>query len=80
MTRGDYPNTLHFGLHDIEGLLTYLQYKFASMRDWPESEPELCSLAAGELQRRITADGGLIALDKTDAVFWAAAPRGRGRR
>ena len=79
VTRCDYPNTLHFGLHDVEELLTYMQYKFASMRDWPESEPELSALAAEELRRRILADGGLVALDKTDAVFWAAAPQRLGR-
>lgn len=79
VTRCDYPNTLCFHLDDVEDLLTYLQYKFASLRDWPESEPELSALAAEELRHRILADGGMVALDKTDAVFWAADPRERGR-
>lgn len=74
-----YPNVLHFGPSDIEELLTYLRYKFASLREWPESEPELSELAAGELKGRILADGGVASLDKTDAVFWAACPRSGAR-
>ena len=80
VTRCDYRNVLLFRLDDVEDLLTYLQYKFASLRDWPESEPELSALAAEELRRRILTNGGLVALDKTDAVFWATAPRDLRRR
>jgi hypothetical protein len=76
VTRCDYRNVLLFRLDDVEDLLTYLQYKFASLRDWPESEPELSALAAEELRRRLLTTGGLVALDKTDAVFWATGPLG----
>lgn len=79
VTRCDYRNVLLFRLDDVEDLLTYMQYKFASLRDWPESEPELSALAAEELRRRILTSGGLVALDKTDALFWATAPRGPAR-
>lgn len=74
-----YPNVLRFGPSDIEELLTYLRYKFASLREWPESEPELSALAAEELKNRILADEGAASFDKTDAVFWAARPRSGAR-
>lgn len=80
VTRCEYQNVLLFQPGDVEDLLTYLQYKFASLRDWPESEPELCALASEELRRRFLTNSGLVALDKTDAVFWATAPRGGGPR
>jgi SAM-dependent methyltransferase len=78
--RIDYPNSLVFQPEELEDLLVYLQYKFKFLSDWPESEPELSALAAGEIRSRILAAGGPAVLDKSDAVFWAGSPRAEGSR
>lgn len=72
--RIDYPNELRFRADEIEELLSYLQYKFKTLSDWPESEPELSALAAEELRGRLLAAGLPVTLDKSDAVFWARGP------
>lgn len=76
--REDYPNALRFGAGEIEELLLYLQYKFKSLTDWPESEPELSALSADEVRRGLLSAGHPVSLDKSDSVFWARRPVAAG--
>jgi len=72
--RVDYPNTLRFDQGDLDDLLTYLRFKFRSMTDWPESEPEMHRLHVRDLEESLSRPGPIF-LRKDDAAFWASGRR-----
>lgn len=74
VNRVEYPNSLRFSADEVGELVAYLRFKFRSMTDWPESEPELSALEARALHEQLTQQDS-VTVQKNDTAFWCSQPR-----